>query len=339
MKSICIFVSGGTGLLGSHLLFKLCSSGYSIIASYRSLSRIEGVRKIFGYYTSNVEALFAKIKWVELDLQDKDAVFRATLNCTIIYHCAAIVSFHPKKKEQTIFMNKKITSNIVEAALKNNIETFCHVSSIATLGRTTKNSYINEETKFDETQKNSPYSIGKYFAEQIVLDARPKGLNVVIVNPAVIIGPGWWNEGSGLFYSVMAKGLNFYTFGKTGFVDVRDVAEVMIQLVEDSSFPKKIILCSENLYYKDFFSLIAKSINVKPPRFGIPKIITGILWPFSELISFFTGNDPILSRFTARTSQQKYLFSGEKITQETGFKYRKIKDSISEFGKLYKGDF
>lgn len=330
-----IFVSGATGLVGSHLLFELCQTKTKIRASYRNKNRMENVKHVFRYYSEDAEALFEKIEWIPLNLFQLEEVKNATKGCSQIYHCAAIVSFNPANKKETIRLNELMTKNIIEAALFHSIFDFCHISSIATLGRMPNNGYIDETVKYDKSDSHSAYSIGKFKAEVLVLEAQKRGLKPLIVKPSVIIGPGWWKEGSGKFYSVINGGLPFYTNGQTGFVDVRDVAKAMVLLMDSNIRNTDFLISAQNMSYQDFFTKIARSLHKEPPTIKIPAFISKLIWPFAEFFAAIAGKEPVMNRYTARTSQSKYQFSGEKLKKTIDFKYRNMDLSISEFGNFF----
>lgn len=333
-----IFVSGATGLVGSHLLFELCQTKTKIRATYRDKSRMENVKHVFRYYSDDADMFFEKIEWIPLNLFELEDVIKATKDCSQIYHCAAIVSFNPAKKEETIRLNEQMTKNMIEAALFHSIFDFCHISSIATLGRIPNNGYIDETSKYDKSESHSAYSIGKHKAELLVLDAQNRGLKPLIVKPSVIIGPGWWKEGSGKFYSVINSGLPFYTHGRTGFVDVRDVAKAMVMLMDANIRNTNFLISAQNMSYQDLFTKIALSIQKKPPRIKISAFVSKIVWPFAEFFAAITRKEPVMNRYTAKSSQSKNEFSGEKLTKTIDFKYRNMDLSISEFGNFFLKD-
>ena len=88
-----ILVTGGTGLLGSHLLFDLISSGNKVRALKRKSSNLDNIKKVFGYYSDNAEKLFGKIEWINGDVLDAFSLQEAMNGVSEVYHCAAIVSF------------------------------------------------------------------------------------------------------------------------------------------------------------------------------------------------------------------------------------------------------
>ena len=92
-----ILVTGGTGLVGSHLLFQLLKSNEKVRAIYRRAHKLETVKHVFGYYTKDVETLYNKVEWVEANINDIPALAEAFLGVSYVYHCAAFISFEPDK--------------------------------------------------------------------------------------------------------------------------------------------------------------------------------------------------------------------------------------------------
>lgn len=333
-----ILVTGATGLVGSHLLYELCRNNKKVRALYRNKSRIDKVKHVFGYYEKDSSALFSKIEWIKADILNRDDLNKAVKNCNLIYHCAAIVSFNPQKREETVQLNLQMTKNIVDAAIENSVFDFCHVSSIATLGRLGADDFVDETAVFNHADSHSAYSIGKFKAEEYVLAAQERGLKALIIKPSVIIGPGWWQEGSGKFFSQVYKSMPYYTSGKTAFVDVRDVVQATAELVEKGIRNDTFIISAENISYKDFFSKIATSLNKKPPYIKIPMFLSELIWPIAELVAYVSGKEPILNRYTARTSQKSNQFTGEKLEKRLNFKHRDIDTSIKEYGAFFLKD-
>ena len=145
---------------------------------------------------------------------------------------AALVSFNSALKNQMLENNTTGTSNVVDCALKHNIQKICHVSSIATLGSNEQNK-VDENCIWDWTNKSS-YAISKYLAEMEVWRAFGEGLKGFIVNPSLIIGPGSWNSGIGTIINKASLGMPFYPPGSCGVIDVNDLVEIMIQLMHSN---------------------------------------------------------------------------------------------------------
>lgn len=337
-----ILVTGGTGLVGAHLLYELTSSGHRVKALRRPQSNTEWVRKIFSYYSPEADGLFSQIEWVEGDILDYLSLEEALKGITSIFHCAAIVSFHGDDHDIMLNNNVKGTGNLIDAAIHNGVKRFCHVSSIAALGKTQDGSKITEETYWTPSKRKSGYSLSKFFSEMEVWRGIEEGLDAVIVNPSIIMGPGNWEIGSPKLFQSIWKGLNYYTKGISGFVDVRDVVSAMILLMDETRFEQvknqRFILNAGNLSYQDFFNKIADGLNKPRPRSFASDIKLHIAWRMAKAGSFFTGKPPVITREAVSGTNQKNQYSGEKITRTIGFEYRSLDSSIGDIAEIFLKD-
>jgi len=337
-----ILVTGGTGLVGAHLLYELTSSGQNVKALRRAQSNTNWVKKIFSYYTTEAEKLFTQIEWVEGDILDFLSLEEALKGISCIYHCAAIVSFHGDDHDIMLNNNVKGTGNLIDAAIHNGVKQFCHVSSIAALGKTQDGSEITEETYWTPSKQKSGYSLSKFFSEMEVWRGIEEGVDAVIVNPSIIIGPGNWEIGSPKLFQSIWKGLNYYTKGISGFVDVRDVVKAMISLMDEQQFAKvknqRFILNAGNLSYQDLFNKISDALNKPRPQSFASDIKLQIAWRMAKTASFFTGKRPVITREAVSGTNQKNNYSGEKITRTIGFTYRSLDKSITNIADTFLND-
>jgi dihydroflavonol-4-reductase len=337
-----ILVTGGTGLVGAHLLFELTKAGHQVKALRRQQSNTDWVKKIFSYYSDQTETLFSQIEWVEGDILDYLSLEEALKGVTSIYHCAAIVSFHGHDHDMMLNNNVKGTGNLIDAAIHNGVNRFCHVSSIAALGKTQDGSEITEETYWTPSKRKSGYSLSKFFSEMEVWRGIEEGLDAVIVNPSIIMGPGNWDIGSPKLFQSIWKGLKYYTKGISGFVDVRDVVKAMIILMDENRFEQlknqRFILNADNISYQDFFNKIADRLNKPRPQNFASDIKLHIAWRMAKAGSFFTGKPPLITRDTVSGTNQKNHYSGEKITRTAGFEYRSLDSSITDIAEIFLKD-
>lgn len=332
-----ILVTGGTGLLGSHLLFDLTKSGKFVRAIKRSTSNTSMVRKVFSYYTSDPDTLLARIEWVDADLMDFGAISEALNGISEVYHVGAVVSFYPKDHKTMLRVNIEGTANLVNMSIEKKVSKFCYVSSVATLGRAENHGLSDEETYWVPSKKNSVYGISKYGAEREVWRGMEEGLNAVIVNPSVIIGPGFWSDNSGLFRLVW-EGLKYYTRGVNGYVDARDVTEAMIKLMDNNHFGQRYICSADNVTYQEFFTMIAGNYGKPGPSVNVPNAMTAIAWRVEAVRTFFTGSKPEVTREMATTTTMVYTYSSEKLKKTLNFEFRPVSESIREVCKLYMQD-
>lgn len=333
-----ILVTGGTGLVGCHLLFKLVEKGFKVRATYRSKTKIEAAKHVFSYYTKNVDDLFSKIEWVEANIIDITSLSTAFIGVTKVYHCAAFISLDPNDYYTLRKINIEGTANIVNLSLSNGIEKLCYVSSIAAIGKNETNTLINEKTAWNSDENHSVYAITKYGAEMEVWRAAQEGLNTVIVNPGIVIGPGFWRSGSGSIIRRVYKGLSRYTNGVMGFIDVKDVASLMVILMESNILNERYILVSENLSYKDFFTKVALQLHVKPPYKKTSKPALDIAWRLDWLRSFLKNKKRRLTKHTAKTITSISRFSNKKIIEDLNYEFIPIAESITETSLLFLKD-
>ncbi len=324
-----ILVTGGTGLVGSHLLYQLCLEHDKIRAIFRTNSSLEKVKNVFFSYTDDA-SLFNKIEWFQADITDVPSMIPAFFGVKQVYHCAAFISFNPKDYREMRKINIHGTAILVNLAIDAKVEKFCFVSSIAAVGESLTNKVITEENEWNKELDNSGYSITKFGAEMEVWRASQEGVKVVIVNPGVILGGGFWDAGSGKLFTKVYKGFDFYTEGITGFVSVKDVAKAMILLMKSDVLNERFILVSENKSFKEIFFLIADAFGKKRPSKKVTSWQTEFFWRLAWLYSKFSGKEPLLSKYSARSSHSISRYTSEKIQKTLNFEFEKIDQTIQE---------
>ena len=293
----------------------------------RNKSTISLVEKVFRYYTVDPKALLNKIEWINCDINDIATLHDAFKNIKHVYHCAALISFDPKNTKRLIKVNVEGTKNIVNLSIENKIEKICHLSTIGTIGNSSDGSNVNENTSFNSALANV-YALSKYEAEMEVWRGSQEGLKVIILNPGFIIGPGFWDKGSGKIFKTIFKGIKFYPPKGTGFVGVTDVTKSSIALMNSSISNERYILVSENLSYKEAFSNIAKALDKKPPKYLLKKWMLSILWRLDWLKSFLMKSDRLLSQKMAQTIDIPIVYDSTKVEKSIKFKFEPIANSI-----------
>jgi len=337
-----IFVTGGTGMVGAHLIYDLVLKGEKVRALKRRGSSLNRTEKIFSFYCVDPESFLQKIEWVEGDLLDKEGLHELLNGVDQIYHAAAIISFDSRERDAIIHNNCEGTANLVDLALSMGIPRFCHVSSIAAIGSSPEGIETSEDHPWRNSRDHSAYSESKYLSEMEVWRAILQGLNAVIVNPSVIIGPGDWKSGSSMVFSKIWRGLKFYTKGGTGFVHVRDVTSAMQLLMANETWEtvknQRYILSAENLTFHDFFNQIADNLRVSRPRIIAGKTLMKIAWRFFAIVRLLTGIKPAITRETARSAYKLSAYDGSKICRTIGFKYTPVEVSIREISLIFLND-
>lgn len=326
-KTKRVLVTGATGFTGSHLLRYLVKyTPHTIFAMKRRNSPMDLVQEVAD-----------KVTWLEGDITDLiflDEVFE--LGIQQIYHCAAVVSFDPRDRKKMFEVNADGTANIVNASLHYKIEKLIHISSIAAIGRVKNEPNVSEKNKWQRSPLNSQYAISKYQAEQEVWRGIAEGLNAAIVNPSVILGAQFWENGTGKLFEQVWSGLKFYTTGSTGYVDVRDVVIFMVKLMQSNINNQRFILSAENLTYKTVFESMAKALNKKPATRPVNYLLRGLAWRIERWRTMFSGKRPLITKETAQLSATVFYFdNAASLKPFPDFKYTPIRKTIEETAALF----
>jgi len=325
-----VFLTGSTGLVGGHLIVRLHQSGRSIRALVRSTSTFDQLRLICQFYHQSFEELYNSVEWVYGNTLDFVGLCENLKDVEEVYHCAAVVSFNSRNKKELLRTNIQGTANMVDASLKCGVSRFCFISSIGALGNAEKGEFINEKTPWKNDGKVSAYSESKFRSELQAWRGYNEGLNMVIVNPGVILGPGAPDKGSLLLFKVGREGLPFYTKATTGYVDVRDVCRAATELMDKKIYGKHFILVSDSIDNRDLFSMIATEFNAKPPRFEAGKTILTLAAFFSEAYGLLTGKMPQLTMETVKSVQKPQKYSNQLIRKTLNFNFISLQQSIQD---------
>jgi len=324
-----VFVTGGTGLLGSHLLIQLLKRGKSVRALKRPTSDLNKVKNVFDFYLKNESVdLFNKIEWVDGDITDVTSLPLLLDECDTIYHCAGYVSFYRKDFKKLMKINKEGTANLINTSLSLGIKNFSYVSSTAAIGRDKRGTEYTEKSKWVTSPANSNYAVSKHSGEMEVWRGQEEGLNTSIVNPCVILGAGVWDEGSLTLFKNVANGLKFYTEGINAFVDVRDVAFCMVELIEQQVFSQRFLVTSENVCFRDLFFMIADALKIKRPSIKVKPWLANLAWRIEAIKSFLTFSKPKITKETSRSAMSISRYSNAKISTQLNHRFIPIKDSV-----------
>ena len=322
-----ILVTGGTGLVGSHLLVEFASRGQRVKALRRSGSDTSVVPKLFSHYDVNLQNL-KLIEWVEGDVEEYSSLKDLLCEVKTVYHCAAIVSFRGSDFQKMLSVNVQGTANLIDACIEVGVKQFCFASSVAALGSPVDSGMVDETSLWGKSKGKSGYAISKFFSEMEVRRGVELGLKATIVNPTVIIGPGRWNSGSGQIFGTINRGFPFYTDGVTGYVDVRDVVNCMITSVEKEAWGERFVVNGQNISHREVFSQIAKKMGKKSPFIHVKPWMSSIAWRVASVFAFITQGKPSLTGETARSGHSKTYYSAKLAESNLGIKFRSVLEAI-----------
>lgn len=324
-----VFVTGGTGLLGSHLLLELAKKGHQINAIYRDEEKIKTTENIFEYYApEDKKELWGRLHWFKGDLLDLPALEDAMTGCQEVYHCAGFVSFSRKEFSTLMKVNRTGTANIVNLCLDLKVETLTYVSSTAAIGKFEKKDVYTEDEKWKPGDKVSGYAISKFSAEKEVWRGVAEGLNVCIVNPSIILGPGNWNTTSLKIFKTVKRGLKFYPPGANNFVDVRDVVDAMIHLTENKIYNERFLVAGQHMTYKELFTKMALAFKKKPPHLKAGPFLSKLAWRLNSFWALISGSKPLLTKSSVNASLESVKYSSEKYLTKSQQQFKSPEDTL-----------
>lgn len=329
-------VTGATGIVGSHVLLE-CAARGPVRALYRRDSDRSIVERIFRHYRADADTLLTAVEWFPADLLDVDGMNAAMRDVRHVYHTAAVVSFAPGDAARMHQVNVTGTANVVNAALENQVQRLCHVSSTAAIGTAPEGQPRDESLPWNEDKRDSAYSLSKYAAELEVQRGVAEGLDAVLVNPCVIIGPGQSGRSSMTLVERLRKGTRWYPPGSNAIVDARDVAQCMLALMERGVNGERYLLVGENISYQRLFSLLANAFGNPAPSRPLRPWMLEVGWRLEELRSTLLGSTPFITRATAHSAIIQRSYNAAKVQALLQHRPRTAEETVANVAAYMNG--
>ncbi len=320
-----IFLTGATGFVGSYIARHLLQANYEVVAIHRSQSKF-----------SLVSDIYDRIEWIECDLKELDLIEDRLQDIDAVIHSGALVSFSPEDNDELMAVNVAATEELVNICLEHKVKRLVHLSSIAALGRYKGNHLIDEKAEWSDSPQNTPYAASKNLGERAVWRGAAEGLDTIILNPSLIIGPGDYINGTSAIIPKLLKGIPFYPIGSTGFVDVRDVARFAVASLTTEMSGERFIISAENNTYKAYLSLISKELAIKAPGIPLNKFLGALAWRGDYLRNKIFGNGRLFTKEMIHASSTDAKFSNKKSFMLSSKDYITLSHSIKNLVEQYK---
>ncbi|HYE96418.1 MAG TPA: NAD-dependent epimerase/dehydratase family protein [Rubricoccaceae bacterium] len=320
-----VLVTGATGFVGATLVRQLVAAAEPVRILHRESSNLD----LLGPAATQVEHAVG-------DVTDPERVTAAMAGVRHVYHAAAMVGFGGKKdREQLTAVNVEGTATVADAAREAGVERLVHVSSIAALGRTDAPvQEIDETATWQPSANNTAYAVSKYRAELEVQRAIAEGLDAVIVNPALVFGPGRPGENTmQIVEKVQRRRFPAIPTGGTCVVDVEDVAAGMRAAMARGRTGERYLLGGENLLWKDILGTLAEALGAPLPRLTLSRRPALVLATASEIIGALTRTRPLITRESARTATAIYRYDNTKAREELGVTFRPFRETAARIAE------
>ena len=320
-------VTGATGLLGTHLMMELLSRGERVRALVRPSANRNSVEDVFRFCNNTH---FADIEWAEGDVLDIDSLEQAMQGCSHVFHCAAIVSYHPSERDEMYRVNTEGTANVINMALHLGTIKVGFVSSIAAIGKAKNNEQVDEQSEWVENDMNTHYAITKQLSEMEFWRGIHEGLEGVAFNCGFIIGPGSFDRSSPSLFRKLNEGMRFYPPGGTGFIAVSDAAWCIAELTLGPTTRERFILVTENRSMKEIFQLVAQSLGVKVPTQEAKPWILQVARIAEWLKEKLTRRKALVTGETVKNASLRFYYDSSKMQRATNLKSMPISEAIEQ---------
>lgn len=321
MSKPTILIAGATGYIGSALAHHLHRE-YGTSIRLKALARSSSSRHHLN---------LLPIDWVGGDLLNPASLWDATEGVDVVFHCAALVSFHQADYRRLYRANVVGTRNLVNACLKHRVKRLVHISSTAAIGASGLGELSDEQTPFQSWQQHIGYMLSKRLSEFEVLRGVAEGLDAVIVNPSVVLGDLTHRlHSASEFIADLFRGkIPFVPRGETGFVDIDDVVFALERAWQNGKTGERYIISSENLSYRalaerlsQFRGARSRSVVALPPALGY------LIGGFCDALAFVSNFRSAITFDSARLSEKTLRYANQKSVSELGLSYRSLDETI-----------
>ena len=252
------FITGSTGFIGIHLVRRLSQTNTKLYCLARKSSNIQNLKDAGATIVSG-------------DVTDKNSVLEGMKGCDSVINLANIYTFWEPHNRIYTDVNVEGTRNVMESALENNISKVVHVSTALIYGKP-KESPFNEESPVGPV-RFSEYARTKYRGDLIAWELfKKKRLPLVVIYPAMVIGPGNPKFGGQLVRNLVERRLLVRAGDNhiTSVVHVRDVAEVIVRALEKEGNIGQKYLVGQQIYFHEFYQMVSQISGVPLPRIYLP---------------------------------------------------------------------
>lgn len=302
-----IFLTGGTGFLGRHLVPELCRSGISV----RVLTRNPSANQWLSRY-DNTEVVAG-------DLTDEKVIAKAIQGCDNVIHAGGIFRFWG---DERAFANTNYqgTRNVLKAAMSSGVKRFIHISTVAVIGQPDPDRLV------DETHPVHPadaYQRSKWLAEQTVMAHFSEfGLPVVVLRPGAYYGPMGSYAFNRLFFTDPMRGIVMQVDGGRHIIFpayISDVVQGVMKAMGIGRVGEVYNICGDWISHREAFDIVCAEAGLRWPRLPIPGWLGINTARLLEVFAAITGSEPFWPLNLRSYVYNNWRVSTEKARRELGF--------------------
>mgnify|MGYP001376869387 CR=1 FL=1 len=312
-------VTGAPGFVGAHIVHQLLERGVQV----RGLARPgEDLRNLEG----------ADIQIVEGDVRDREAMRAAVAEVDTVFHAAAIYEAYSRDPGRMYDVNLRGTFHVLEACRRAEVEKVVYTASIAALGRPAPGAIADEQTAYEAWDLDFAYSRSKYFSKRTAEDFAAWGLDVRIVCPGIVFGPGDRvpTPSGRLILSLAAGEAPGYTDGGASYVDVRDAAAGHLAAAERGKAGESYIVTGHNLSNRDFLHVVCRVAGLRKRSLKIPAPLARAYVRVRESMAVRRDETPSLASAFFEYGARDCFYDNAKAVRELGVSFRPIDETVAD---------
>lgn len=315
-------VTGSTGFIGSRVAAALIADGHEVLGLARSeSSRVPGLAR-----------------HLQVDLRDRDALRRAVSGCDAVFHVAGLYSYRRADAGLMAAINVQGSASLLAACREADVGRVVVTSTAATCGPV-RGRLADERDAPPGWEMKVPYKATKCAAERLALRAAGEGQEIVVVNPATVVGPGDRRPtptGKMVRDVVQRRMWGYLRAMGLSVVDVEDVARGHLLALERGRSGERYILGGENVSLRELFEIVSTSVQVPPPRIGVPYPLAMVCASAAAGLTGLVGKEvELLNPDEVRLARVPQYFSSARAQHELGYRHRPAAEALARAAKWF----
>jgi dihydroflavonol-4-reductase len=305
-----VLVTGATGFLGEHLCRVLVEEGHIVRGLARSRSAV-------------LEEL--GVEHVRGDVLSSDDLQRALDGVSAVFHLAGAVSRDPDDAQRMMRLHVDGTRKVLEQMSAFGVRRMILASTSGTIGVSKDEEILDESAPYaEEIVAGWPYYASKIYQERLAFEHGERlGIEVVAVNPSLLLGPGDRRLSStGDVRKFIKRQIPTIPDGGINFVDARDAAAATATALAKGRAGERYLLGGPNWTTKEFFDRLGRVANVSPPRLKLPPKVAKWGASIVEELYRWRGKEPPMERISVEMAEHYWWIDSSKAAAELDFSPR-----------------
>lgn len=317
-----IFITGGTGFIGSRLTEKLSGQGHEIVLLVRDRKRVK-------------KLTVDNYRIIQGDLFNKEALKEGMKKCDLVFHMAAFAKPWSEDPSLPFKTNVTGTINVLEAAIASGVRKVVITSTGGTIGYSRDGKIVDESTNMN-IEYHTEYEKTKAEAERLAIEYGSRGIDISIVNPTRVYGPGLLSKSNSLTL-IIKKYIsgNWRILPGDGnsmgnYVFIDDVVDGHILAAKQGRNGERYILGGENLTFRQLFQIIGEVSGKIRTVFPLPGSFMKFIAVSSTAISRILGVPPVITRDWIDKYMNNWIVSSDKAVRELGYTITPFRTGVIE---------